>query len=261
MKSLNTATVRLGNREFGTLAAFALSAVLCLTGLLLLASCGDNDDTAAAEPNEMKMKGFFLSVNENGKVDCQSEDLNVQIEGDESTGRVDVTIPWTAGEAFEQEGGHVGQKVIETDGQGNATKTIITSYTARKNNIFERPGAYYLVSTENENIVGPEEIFPPIKSAIFVGFWVGEPWRTPADPMHSEVMCPYVLVPADAGNNTPHADEVALTCGTAAQNYADMSPGLKDYLGPNPPDSTRNLGHCYKLFDPERKLMMPVTVN
>ena len=250
------------NTGLRTLAAFALSAVLCLSGLLLLASCGDSDDTASAtEPAGMEMKGFFLSVNADGNVDCQTETLNVILSGDESTGRVDVTIPWTAGAAFEQEGGHVGQKVIETDSSGNVTKTIITSYTARNEGVFERPGAYYLVSTENENIVGPEEIYPPIKSTIFVGFWTGEPWRTPADPMHSEVVCPYVLVPSDAGNNTPNADEAVLTCGDPMKNYADMSPGLKDYLGPNPPDATRNLGHCYKLFDSERKFMMPKAVN
>lgn len=247
-------------RRFGSLAVPVLSAVFCLAGMLLLVSCGsDSDNAAAMEPTEMKMKGFFLSVTQDGKVDCQSEDLSVSYEGDPSTGKVTVRIGAT-GEAFEQDGGHVGQKVIETDSAGIVTETIVTSYTARKDGVFERPGAYYLVSTENENIVGPEEISPPIPSKIFVGFWVGEPWRTPADPMHSEVVCPYVMVPADAGNNTPSADEAVLTCGTSP-GYADISPGLKDYLGPNPADASRNLGHCYKLFDKSRKLTSPMMVN
>ena len=252
MKSLNTG--------FGTPTALALSAVLCLAGLLMLVSCGDSNDEAMEPGTEMK--GFFLSVNADGEVDCQTETLNVILSGDESTGRVDVTIPWTVGEAFEQEGGHVGQKVIETDSSGNVTKTIITSYTAKNSDgAFEKPGAYYLVSTENENIVGPEEIHPPIKSTIFVGFWTGEPWRPTA--MHPEVVCPYVLVPADAGNNTPNADEVPLTCGDPMKNYSDMSPGLKDYLGlnPAPADATWSLGQCYKLFDPEGKFMKPMAVN
>ncbi len=249
MKSLNTGTLR-----SATLAAFALPAVVLLAGLLMLA-CGDSDDT---EPTGTEMKGFFLSVNADGEVDCQTETLNVIISGDESTGRLDVTIPWTQSTAFEQEGGHVGQKVIETDSSGNVTKTIITSYTATNSDgAFEKPGAYYLVSTENENIVGPEEISPPIKSTIFVGFWTGEPWRPTAT--HPEVVCPYVLVPADAGNNTPNADEVPLTCGTGP-DYADMSPGLMDYLGPNPADETRNLGHCYKLFD-SGKFSAPMKIN
>ena len=250
MKSLS-----IGSLRSATLAAFALPAVVLLAGLFMLA-CGDSDDESMDPGTEMK--GFFLSVNADGNVDCQTETLNVIISGDESTGRLDVTIPWTSGAAFEQEGGHVGQKVIETDSSGNVTKTIITSYTATNSDgAFEKPGAYYLVSTENEDIVGPEEISPPIKSTIFVGFWTGEPWRPT---MHPEVVCPYVLVPADAGNNTPNADEVPLTCGTGP-DYADMSPGLMDYLGPNPADETRNLGHCYKLFDPAGKFMEPEAVN
>ena len=253
MKSLNTG--------FGIPTALALSAVLCLAGLLMLVSCGDSDDTASApQPTVMEMKGFYLSVNADGEVDCTNEPLNMEITGDESTGRVDVRVHWTSGEAFEQEGGYVGQKVIETDSSGNVTKTIILSYTARNEGVFERPGAYYLVSTKNEHIVGPEEIASPHnRSEIFVGFWTGEPWRTPADPMHSEVVCPYVLVPADASDDTPQAGE--LTCGDSDEGYAGMSEGLKDYLGPNPPDSTRNLGDCYKLFDSERKLMAPTAIK
>lgn len=261
MKSLNTG--------FGTPVALALSAVLCLAGLLMLASCGDGDDTApAAQPTvmEMEMKGFFLSVNKDGKVDCQDENRNLEITGDESTGRVDVRVHYTPDDAFEQEGGYVGQKVIETDSSGNVTKTIVLSYTGRNDGVFERPGAYYLVSTKNEHIVGPEEIASPHnRSEIFVGFWTGEPWRTPPNDdnptgdRHPEVVCPYVLVPADASDDTPQSGE--LTCGDSDEGYADMSEGLKDYLGPNPADATRNLGHCYKLFDAEGKFMAPMAIN
>ena len=259
MKSLNTG--------LGTPAALALSAVLCLAGLLMLVSCGDSNDTAlAAHPTGMEMKGFFLSVNKDGKVDCQDENRNLEITGDESTGRVDVRVHYTPDDAFEQEGGYVGQKVIETDSSGNVTKTIVLSYTGRKDGVFERPGAYYLVSTKNEHIVGPEEIASPHnRSEIFVGFWTGEPWRTPPnddDPTgdrHPEVVCPYVLVPADASSDTPQGED--LTCGDSKKDFAGMSEGLKDYLGPNPPDSTRNLGHCYELLDSKGKFREPKKIN
>ena len=253
MKSLNIGAVR-----SATLAAFALPAVVLLAGLFMLA-CGDSDDESMDPGTEMK--GFFLSILADGTLVCSTEDHVVHLQGDETTGRLDVRMGST-GPEFEQTGGHVGQKVIETDSSGNVVrKTIVTSYTAvNSDGVFEKPGAYYLVSTKNENIIGPEEIAAPRnQSEIFVGFWTGKPWRPAAT--HPAVVCPYVLVPADAGNNTSQGYEAPLTCGTSDQDWADMSPGLKDYLGPNPADETRNLGHCYKLFDENGKFRAPIPVN
>ncbi|MCY4262644.1 MAG: hypothetical protein OXC97_04940, partial [Candidatus Dadabacteria bacterium] len=69
---------------------FAFSMAFCLTGLLAFSSCDDDNDAMAPEP--MEMSGFFISADEKGATVCSNEDVDVYLEGDESTGKLDVTI-------------------------------------------------------------------------------------------------------------------------------------------------------------------------
>lgn len=66
-KFYNSLTLRRfqGIRGLGIL---ALSVAFCLTGLLALSSCDDDDDEAEAQPIEMR--GFYTSVNADGTTDC-----------------------------------------------------------------------------------------------------------------------------------------------------------------------------------------------
>ena len=169
-----------GLRGFGIL---ALSVAFCFTGLLALSSCDlefwEDDDEVEVEA--MEMRGFFTSADENGDTVCSNEDVDVYLEGDESTGRLDVTVVSAGAEFGKAQFKHVGQKII--DGEGN--KTIVTAYVTDDEG-FAHPGSYYLASTTDDNIADGE--------TIFTGYWVGHLYRGD----HSVVLCPYVLVPRTA---------------------------------------------------------------
>ncbi len=227
-----------------------LCVAICIT--VLLASCGGDSGETEAEP--VGMKGFFLSVNKDGKVDCQSEDLAVYYKGDESTGRVDVRIPTTSSAAFEQETGHVGQKITVADGRGNIKSVFVTSYVARNaDGSFDFPGLHYLTSVPGEGIEYDAGAHPPERGGpVFAGFWIGETFRPPGNPF---VMCPYVMAPRDARST----DGAPLGCG--GTDGEGMSPELRTYLGSDPPDATMNLGNCYRLLDGNGKLTSPSAVR
>ena len=249
MEKLNREPAR-GAQAVRASGALILSVALCLAALL--ASCGGDGGETVAEP--VGMKGFFLSVNKDGKVDCQSEDLDVYYEGDESTGRVDVRIPTTSSAAFEQETGHVGQKITAADGRGNIKSVFVTSYVASNaDGSFDFPGLHYLTSVPGEGIEYDAGAHPPERGGpVFAGFWIGETFRPPGNPF---VMCPYVMAPTDARS----ADGAPLGCG--GTDGEGMSPELRTYLGPNPPDTTKNLGNCYSLLDGSGKLKSPAAVR
>lgn len=233
--------------------ALILSVAFCLAALF--ASCGGGDGETATESEPVEMRGFFLSVNADGEVDCQSEELDVYYEGDESTGRVNVRIPTTSSAAFEQETGHLGQKITAADSGGNIKSAFVTSYVARNSDgSFDFPGLHYLTSVAGEGIDYDAEAHPPERGGpVFAGFWIGETFRPPGNPF---VMCPYVMAPRDARSR---ADEAPLGCGGA--DGKNMSPELRTYLGPNPPDATGNLGNCYRLLDGNGKLTSPAAVR
>ena len=214
-----------GLRSFGIL---ALSVAFCLTGLLALSSCDlefwEDDDEAEVEA--MEMRGFFTSADDNGDTVCSNEDVDVYLEGDESTGKLDVTIVSAGDEFGEAQFKHVGQKII--DGDGN--KTIVTAYVADDEGSFAHPGSYYLASTTDDNIADGE--------TIFTGYWVGHLYRGD----HSVVLCPYVLVPRTALD----------TEGCTATMDADMVPmGLQAYLTKN---NGMDLRACSNVFDSAGKV-------
>lgn len=203
-----------GIRGLGIL---ALSVTFCLTGLLALSSCDDDDDAMAPEP--MKMSGFFISADENGATVCSNEDVDIYLEGDESTGKLDVTIVGDGAEFGEAKFKHVGQKII--DGDGN--KTIVTAYVTDDGGDFAHPGSYYLAQEADETM--------------FTGYWVGHLYRGD----HTVVLCPYVMVPRtenkDGCNKTMDATMVP--------------PGLQEYLTQS---GGSKLRACSNVFDDEGKV-------
>lgn len=203
-----------GIRGLGIL---ALSVAFCLTGLLALSSCNDDNDETAPEP--MEMSGFFTSADENGDTVCSNEDVDVYLEGDESTGKLDVTIVSAGAEFGEAQFKHVGQKIID----GNGNKTIVTAYVTDDGGSFAHPGSYYLAKEANE--------------AMFTGYWVGHLYRGD----HTVVLCPYVLVP-----RTEDKD------GCTRTMDATMVPmGLQKYLTQS---GGSELRACSNVFDDEGRV-------
>lgn len=209
-----------GIRGLGIL---ALSVAFGLTGLLVISSCGDDNNEMAPEP--MEMRGFFTSVDydEQGNQNlCSNEDVDVYLEGDESTGKLDVTIVGAGAEFGGAQFKHVGQKII--DGDGN--KTIVTAYVTDDGGSFAHPGSYYLASMTDADLADGE--------TIFTGYWTGNLYR-PSD--HRVVICPYVLVPRTALG----------TEGCSGTTDPEMVPmGLQKYLTQNDGSELRR---CYNVFD------------
>lgn len=212
-----------GIRGLGIL---ALSVAFCLTGLLALSSCDDDDDEAEAQPIEMR--GFYTSVNADGTTDCTNEDIDLCEEeaGDLSEPNVRITARGVAfGSAtFLQ----VGVKVGESD--YNA-ETILTYYVSETDGNFDRPGAYFLVAKTDADIEA---------DTIYTGYWAGYAYRH-ADPTtgkNAVVICPYVMVPA----GTAGLDDIeAGTCGEGDM----VHPALAQYLT----DADGSLRDCHNLLD------------
>lgn len=224
-------------RGLRSLGILALSVAFCLTGLLALSSCDldfwdDNGGGAAPEP--MEMRGFFTSIDydEDGNRNvCSNEDVDVFLEGDESTGKLDVTIVSAGDEFGDAEFGHVGSKIISDDG----SKAIVTAYVTDDGmGNFVYPGSYYLASTTDADIADGE--------TIFTGYWVGHAYRPSAHPV---VICPYVLVPRTALE----------TQGCTGTTDASMVPmGLQKYLTRDDGSGGTELRACYNVFDGDGKV-------
>ena len=224
-----------GLRGFGIL---ALSVAFCLTGLLALSSCDlefweDDDDEAA--PEAMEMRGFFISADDNGDTVCSIENADVFLEGDESTGKLNISFT-SAGSQFEAEFNNEGFKLIDDDGN----KTIATAYVSDDGmGNFVYPGSYYLASKMDDEIVEGE--------TIFAGYWVGHLYRGD----HTVVLCPYVLVPRSAlgkdscgGMTTTDSDGEEVTSNGTDPMMVHM--GLQEYLTQ---DGGAEFRACYNVFD------------
>lgn len=208
-----------GLRGFGIL---ALSVAFCFTGLLALSSC--DDDEAEAEVEAMEMRGFFTSADNSGETTCSNEDVDVYLEGDESTGKLDVTI---VGAGAEFAGGeakfkHVGQKLIDVDGK----KTIVTAYVTDDGGSFAHPGSYYLAKEADESM--------------FTGYWVGHLYRGD----HTVVLCPYVLVPRTVIETEASGCEAGKD---AEMVHMDLQPYLTKNEG-------MDLRACSNVFDSDGKV-------
>lgn len=213
-----------------------LSLALFLVTGLILSSCGDSDEEA--EPEVVEMQEFFLSVNVQGEIDCGSGNSNVRLTGDESTGKLGITITSVDLEGFELDFQYSGDKIIR-----GTQKTIATSYFGTNDDgSYSSPGVSYLTSTTNDKILQGDS-----PAMMFAGFWSGEPSRID----HPVVLCPHVLIPRDAVD----AEGMPITCG--GPDGAGMSQGLRDYLGS---ESGEGLGTCYKTLD-GTKLLAPMAVQ
>lgn len=192
------------------LAAGVLSGVLSTAMMFVLVSC--DEQNGGTEP--MKMRGFWISVDQDGSMDCQNEDSDLYFSGDDEQ-RLDVSINAVASEGLQYVQEHRG--VMVTNG---SDKTILTVYadSERAPGEFFLFGALYVTETSNEKILSGGE-----RAKIYTGFWMGDATR-PAD--HPLVICPFVLVPRDAEDEhgTP------LTCGTDRSEISGISDGLRTYF-------------------------------
>lgn len=205
-----------------SLGIFALSVAFCLVGLLAVSSCDDDDDVMEAEI-ELEftdLTGFFISVNADDEPRCESEAPEVTLEGDESTGKFNVSIestgPGFPGYTFV----HEGVKLVEDGGR----ETIATGYLSLKDGSYSYPGTYFLTSRTEE--INGEDI------AIFSGFWAGFLVRPMGNPV---VICPSVWVPRGA---LP-----ADSCGAA--DGSGMNPVLSKYFK----TATGDLRECQRVLD------------
>lgn len=200
-----------GIRGLGIL---ALSVAFGLTGLLVLSSCGDDNNEMAPEP--VQMRGFYTSVSgdaHDNVTDCTSEAVDLYFEEDLVVGEPNVTIQST-GTVF----GDTTFAGIGVRAAGN----IVTAYVSANNDgSFDRPGAYFLASVNDDDIsVGEGE-------TVYSGYWTGYASR-PSD--ETVVICPYVLVPAGAlpadscGTDDNPDDKLDVT------DPADMNSALVKYL-------------------------------
>lgn len=121
-----------GIRGLGIL---ALSVAFCLTGLLALSSCDDDDDAAEAEPIEMR--GFYTSVNADGGTDCQNERVQIFSEGDEVAERESNVTLVARGSAFGN--AYFPQIGIQVGESANHPGTIVSVYVIQTNEAFDRP--------------------------------------------------------------------------------------------------------------------------
>ena len=213
-----------GIRGLGIL---ALSVAFCLTGLLALSSCDDDDNEAQVEP--VKMKGFYSSVNANGTVDCTNENIDLREEdaGDLSEPNIRVTASGVAfGSAtFVQ----VGVKVGESDTNAG---TISTYYVSETDGNFDRPGAYFLVAKTDADIDA---------ETIYTGYWAGYAYRRADDATGYQpiVICPYVMVP----DGTPELEDIAE--GNCGMDENSVHPALAKYLT----DADGSFRDCHDLLD------------
>jgi len=233
-------------RGLRSLGILTLSVAFCLTGLLALSSCDlefwdDNNDEAAPEP--MEMRGFFISADGNGDTICSIENADVYLEGDESTGKLNISFT-AAGSQFQASFNNEGFKVIDDDDN----KTIVTAYVSESMGSFSLPGSYYLASRTDADVADGE--------TIFAGYWVGHAFRASGNPV---VICPYVLVPRDAsstedcgGTTTTNADGEEVTSN--GTDPADVHMGLRKYLTQ---DSGVEFRACYNVFDADDGYVRP----
>ena len=208
-----------GVRGLGIL---ALSVAFCLTGLLVLSSCDDDDDQAGPEP--VQMRGFYTSVSgdmHNNATDCTNEDVDLYLEEDLVVGKPNVTIQST-GTVF----GDTTFAGIGVRAAGN----IVTAYvSANDDGSFDRPGAYFLASVTDDAFSLEEG------ETVYSGYWTGYASR-PGD--ETVVICPYVLVPASAlpagscGTDDNPDDNLGVTDPTnmnaALVKYLTDDDGLRD---------------------------------
>lgn len=223
MEKLYSSSIWNHIRGLSGLGILALSVALCLTGLLALSSCESDSD----EPEPMEMRGFYISVDADGTVDCTNEKIDMHVEetGDLSEPNLRFTA---SGDAFgDTTFIQVGAKVDESD---THAKTIASYYVSETNGNFDRPGGYFLVERTDGDIQADN---------IYTGYWAGYAYR-PETGSQPVVICPYVMVPAGTAELKDIGEG---DCGAAGGD--DVHMGLRKYLT----DDDGSLRNCHDLLD------------
>ena len=159
--------------------------------MLGLASCGDSA-TQAQTPMNM-MNGYFLTQNEDGDIECLSEDLTM-------TENMDGTVSATSvfGSTRIK---HMGYKAENVNEGRDNTEILGLGYAAfdsdGSSNI-RNPGIYYFQRMSNGN---------------FSGLWIGKP-NMPVDG-NEGMICPYIMVP----------DPDNMAAGSCPDDIVDMLGG------------------------------------
>ena len=217
------------------LGVFALFLTLCLASLLALSSCGDNNDTSM-EPEPVKMKGFYISVDYSGGMaatDCTSGD--VYIHDKTASNSIEPNIRVTeGGEQFTPETSFawVGVKTGENE---RHNETIAAYYVSITDDEADRPGAYFLAARTDEDVSTEK---------IYTGYWTGYAYRGE----HPVVMCPYVLVPANTEGLMDITD-----AGCGGDSDTSVHEKLSKYLMDD-----NGLRDCHKLVD-EQGVLSPMS--
>ena len=152
------------------------AAAVCLAGLLVLVSCGDDDDNNAsvAAGTTKPMNGYLLAQGADGILTCVSEDWNIveNMDGTVSAvsrvGAVNFVIAGYKAENVNE--GRAGAEILAL-----AYSTVDSDGGGRRN-----PGVVYLRKTSD-----PEG---------WAGLWIGK-HNQPRDGSGEVAACPYIMVP------------------------------------------------------------------
>ena len=148
-------------------------AVVCLAGLLVLASCGDDDDGGSTTTRPMN--GYLLAQNPDGILECVGEDWNITESADGTVSAVSVVVD----RRFEIAGYSAENR---NEGRAN-TEILAVGYSTVDSDGGNRrnPGVVYIQKTSDD----------PVR---FRGLWIGKHNR-PRDGDGIVAVCPYVMVP------------------------------------------------------------------
>ncbi len=202
---------------------FALSMAFCLTGLLALSSCDDDDD----EPVSVEeWRGFFISIDEDSTTNCQSEYLRITtLSEDVVANKPNIEVVSSTGPDFD--GATFPQVGVKVGASAHHQETIATTYVSETDGVVDRPGAYFLVARTDTDISA---------DPIYTGYWSGYAYRPNPKPV---VICPYVAVPVDT-DGLGRDDIANGACGgNPVHEY------LAKYLG----DGNGSLRDCHDLLD------------
>ena len=159
-------------------------AAVCLLAMLGLVSCGDGDGGSTQARAQMPMnmmKGYFLTQNEGGEIQCLSEDL---VLNENANGTVDsdsefegYNLNQRGYRAPNVEDGEAGTEILAL-----AYSVVNSDGTNRRN-----PGIYYFQKINDD----------PVR---FGGLWIGKPNLPNAGT--EGMVCPYIMVPDSDGMAT-----------------------------------------------------------
>ena len=222
---------------------FALLAALCLTGALVLLSCGDSDDEAA---ETMRMRGFFIGVDVDGTSTCSNEILDMSIEKNVVVGEPNFKGVGKNYLTFEDT--DFVLRGVRVPGSPTNPETVSAAYLAvnAEDQTHDRPGAYFLAALPENDITD---------KTIYTGYWNGYVWRRAPDATGFQpvVICPYVAVPYE----TEELKDIE-TGNFCGPTETEVHEKLRKYLAT---DDGAEFRHCQKLWDWEDRVLNPMPLQ